>query len=133
MASIHKEIAINAEPARVWAAIRDVGAVHRRLAPGYVADVRLEEDVRIVAFSDGRVIREIIVGIDDTACRLAYAAVGVAERKHHNASMQVFPMGDGASRVVWITDILPDEAAAQIAANMEKGLAAAKTHLERAD
>jgi hypothetical protein len=133
MASIHKEIAINAEPARVWAAIRDVGAVHRRLAPGYVADVRLEEDVRIVAFSDGRVIREIIVGIDDTACRLAYAAVGVAERKHHNASMQVFPMGDGASRVVWITDILPDEAAGQIAVNMEKGLAAAKTHLERAD
>jgi Polyketide cyclase / dehydrase and lipid transport len=133
MASIHKEIEINAEPARVWAAIRDVGAVHRRLAPGYVVDVRLEEDVRIVSFGDGRVIREAIVGIDDTACRLAYAAVGVAERKHHNASLQVFPMGDGASRVVWITDILPDEAAGQIAANMEKGLAAVKTHLERAD
>jgi Polyketide cyclase / dehydrase and lipid transport len=133
MASIHKEIEINAEPARVWAAIRDVGAVHRRLAPGYVVDVRLEEDVRIVSFGDGRVIREIIVGIDDTACRLAYAAVGVAERKHHNASLQVFPMGDDASRVVWITDILPDETAGQIAANMEKGLAAVKTHLERAD
>src|SRR3954463_6702758 len=38
MASIHKDIPIDAEPAQVWAAVRDFGAVHRRLAPGFVLD-----------------------------------------------------------------------------------------------
>jgi len=38
MASIRKEILIDAPPEDVWAAVRDVGAVHRRLAPGFVVD-----------------------------------------------------------------------------------------------
>lgn len=131
MASIYKEIVIDAAPEQVWDAIRDVGAVHERLAPDFVAGVRMEGGARIVTFVDGRVIRELIVGLDDAARRLAYAAVGVAERKHHNASFQVFAGGDGKSRVVWITDVLPDDAAVVLAANMEKGLAATKRHLER--
>ncbi len=38
MASIRREISIAADPAEVWDAIRDVGAVHRRVAPGFVTD-----------------------------------------------------------------------------------------------
>src|SRR5882762_30789 len=38
MASIRKEIVIEASPKRVWDAVRDVGAVHERLAPGFVVD-----------------------------------------------------------------------------------------------
>ena len=38
MASIHKEITINADPADVWAAVRGVGAAHTRLVPGLVVD-----------------------------------------------------------------------------------------------
>jgi len=60
------------------------------LAPDFVVDVRMEGDVRVVTFADGRVVPERIVGIDNTKRRMAYAAVGVPERKHHNASFQVF-------------------------------------------
>ncbi len=34
MASIHQEIVIEASPEHVWDAVRDVGAIHERLAPG---------------------------------------------------------------------------------------------------
>ncbi len=89
MASIHKEILIQARPQDVWAAIRDVGAVHQRLAPGFVIDARLDGDARIVTFADGAVVRELLVDIDDEARRVAYAAIG-GRTTHHNASMQVF-------------------------------------------
>ena len=39
MASIRREIVIEARPADVWDAIRDVGAVHTRLAPGFVTTI----------------------------------------------------------------------------------------------
>ena len=41
MASIHKEIHIAAAPEAAWAALRDVGALHTRLVPGFVTDTRL--------------------------------------------------------------------------------------------
>ena len=34
MASIRKEILIEASTEHVWAAVRDVGALHQRLVPG---------------------------------------------------------------------------------------------------
>ncbi len=40
MASIHKDIPLDARPDDVWAAVRDFGAVHRRLVPGFVLDTR---------------------------------------------------------------------------------------------
>ena len=132
MVSIYREIDILVDPEHVWDAIRDVGAVHTRLAPGFVADVRMEGDVRIVTFVSGRVVPERIVGIDDANRRMAYAAVGVPERKHHNAAFQVFDNGQGGSRLVWITDVLPDTLADAFAENMEKGLAATKHQLEQA-
>jgi hypothetical protein len=131
MATIYREITIDVSPERLWAAVRDIGAADKRLAPGFVVDVQLEDDARVVTFADGRVIRELIVGIDDATQRLAYAAVGVPERKHHNASMQVFSEGEKSSRLVWITDVLPDEIAGPFSINMEKGLAATKQHLEQ--
>ena len=42
MASIHREIAIEARPEAVWDAVRDVGAIHERLAPGFVVNTVLE-------------------------------------------------------------------------------------------
>jgi Polyketide cyclase / dehydrase and lipid transport len=90
MASIYREVVIAVSAERVWSVIRDVGAVHTRMAPGFVADVRMEGDVRIVTFINGRVVPERIIGIDDANRRLAYASVGVPERQHHNASFQVF-------------------------------------------
>ena len=39
MASIHKDIPINAPAHETWDAVRDFGAVHTRLAPGFVTDI----------------------------------------------------------------------------------------------
>ena len=65
MATIRKELTLNASPAQVWDVIRDVGAVHRRLAPGFVTDTRLEEGARIVTFANGVVARELIVSVEE--------------------------------------------------------------------
>jgi carbon monoxide dehydrogenase subunit G len=129
MASIHKEILIKARPEDVWAAIRDVGAVHQRLAPGFVIDTRLDGDARIVTFANGAVVRELLVDIDDEARRFAYAAVG-GRTSHHNASMQVFAQGENHSRLVWITDLLPNEVAPVIQELVERGAATIKQTLE---
>jgi carbon monoxide dehydrogenase subunit G len=130
MASICKEVLIDAHPDEVWAAVRDVGAVHQRLAEGFVVDTRLDGDARVVTFANGLVVRELIVDVDDTARRLAYAAVG-GRATHHNASMQVFADGQGRTRLVWITDVLPNEVAGPIGALVEQGARAMKQTIER--
>lgn len=129
MASIQREVLIQADPETVWDALSDVGALHRRLAPGFVTDVRLEEGARVVTFGNGLVARELIVDIDDKARRLVWSVVG-GRMTHHNASAQVLPDGEGGSRFVWIADLLPHELAPGIAELMEQGLAVIKRTLE---
>ena len=131
MASIRREIVIEASPERIWDAVRDVGAVHERLAPGFVVDTRLQAGARVVTFANGLVARELIVDVDDEARRLAWAVVGSPRLTHHNASLQVFDDGDRGSRVVWIADLLPNEIGGTIAAMMDEGLGAMKKTLER--
>jgi carbon monoxide dehydrogenase subunit G len=132
MASIRREIRIATRPEKVWDAVRDIGNIHKRLVPGFVADCRMEgEDARIVTFGNGLVVKEIIVDLDDSSRRLCWTAK--SERMtHHNASMQIFADGDGA-RAVWIADLLPNEVAPAIGAMIEQGMGAMKKTLERAD
>ena len=119
MASIHKEILIEARAEEVWAAVRDFGAVHQRLAPGFVVDAHLDGDARIVTFANGTVARELLVDCDDRRRRLVYAVV--SERvKQHSASVQVFADGEARSRLVWTVDVLPNEIAAYMDAQMDK-------------
>ena len=129
MASIRKEILIDVRPADVWGAVRDVGAVHERLARGFVIGCRLDGDARVVNFANGMVLRELIVDIDDQARRFSYAAVG-GRLSHHNASMQVFGDGEAGSRLVWITDLLPNEFAGLISELQDQGVSAMKRTLE---
>lgn len=130
MASIHKEIVINAPAEKVWDAVRDVGAVHRRLAPGLVTDVQMEgEEARLVTFANGRVVRELIVDIDDKARRLAYAPVGGLAR-HHHSSIQIQPEGTGRCRLIWITDVLPGDVVKLIMPLIEQGSVIMKRTLE---
>ena len=70
MASICQEVVIEARPDQVWAALRDWGALHRRLAPGFVTDTRLDGADRIVTFAGGLVVREVLVALDDERRRL---------------------------------------------------------------
>jgi len=131
MASIRKEILIEAPPEKVWDAIRDVGALHERLVPGFVIDTRLEEGARIVTFGNGMVARELIVDLDDAARRLVWAVVGSPRLTHHNASVQVFADGERRSRVVWVADVLPNEIAGYMAGLLDQGLGVMKKTLER--
>ena len=123
MASIYKDIPIAAPAAVVWDAVRDFGALHTRLVPGFVTDVRLDGGARIVTFANGNVVRERLVDCDDARQRLAYA-VASERMTQHNASVQVVSDGAGRCRVIWITDVLPNEIASYIEAQMELGAAA---------
>lgn len=120
MATIRRELLINASPQAVWEVIRDVGAVHRRLAPGFVTDTRLEEGARVVTFANGLVARELIVSVEEDARRLVWSVVG-GRATHHNSSFQVFPGTNEGTRLVWITDVLPDTVAAPLGAMIEEG------------
>jgi len=128
MSSIRKEITTSAPSDRVWDAIRDIGALHTRLVPGFVVDTRLEPGARVVTFANGVQVREPIVAVDEQARRLVWGAQG-SDLKHYNASVQVFPEDNG-SRVVWIADFLPDEAAGKIGPMMEAGMAAMKKAMD---
>ena len=131
MASVRNEIPLDARAEDVWDAVRDIGALHSRLVPGFVVDTKLEPDARIVTFANGMVVRELIVDLDDKARRLVWSAVG-GRLRHHNASAQVFAEGDARSRLVWIADLLPDELAGDIRGMIEQGaLAMQKTFAKR--
>jgi Polyketide cyclase / dehydrase and lipid transport len=131
MASIRKEMRLDAAPETVWNAIRDVGSVHRSLAAGFVTDCRLEDAgaARVVTFANGLIARELIVDIDDGARRLVWAVVE-GRPKHHNASLQVFAEAGKSSRIVWIADLLPNDLAEAIAGMMEQGMRAIERTLE---
>ena len=130
MASIRKEISTRASSDAAWAAVRDIGALHTRLVPGFVVDTRLEGGERIVTFGNGMVIREPIVAIDDEARRLVWSAIG-GRLTHYNSSAQVLEGPSGDTRVVWTADFLPHDAAEFIGGMMEQGMAAMKLTLDR--
>jgi hypothetical protein len=132
MASIRREISIAAPPERVWDALRDFGAVHRRLVPGFLLDARTDGRDRVVTFFNGSVLRERLVDRDVDARRLVWWILpGPLGFEHHNGSAQVFADGD-ASRFVWTTDVLPDELAERLAPMIERGLDVIKQTLESA-
>jgi hypothetical protein len=130
MASVRREIVTKASIDDVWSAIRDVGALHTRLVPGFVTDTKLEGTVRIVTFGNGMVVREPIVTVDDQERRLVWSAEG-GITKYYNASVQVLANDDGSSKVVWIADFLPDSAATAISSAIDTGMAVMRNTLDR--
>ena len=113
----------------MWDAIRDIGALHTRLVPGFVIQTRLEPGARIVTFANGATVREPIVTVDEEARRLVWSVEGL-RTTHYNSAVQVF-QDQGVTCVVWIADFLPDDVAAEIEAAMEAGARAMKTALDR--
>ena len=73
MASIRKEIQIDAPPEKVWDAVRDFGALHERLVPGFVTDCRMDGKDWIVTFASGAVVREVLIDLDNEQGRLVAA------------------------------------------------------------
>jgi hypothetical protein len=130
MASVRRQIITKARIDDVWSAIRDVGALHTRLVPGFVIDTKLEDAVRIVTFANGMIVREPIVTVDDHEKRLVWSAEG-GITQHYNASVQVSANDDGSSKVVWIADFLPDSVATAISSAIDTGMEAMKKTLDR--
>lgn len=120
MALIRKERSIDAPAEQVWGALRDWGAIHQRLVPGFVTDAQLDGDDRIVTFFNDATVREVLVSLDEEERRLAWSVVD-GPYTHHNGVAQVFDEGGGC-RFVWTADLLPDEAAAPTAEMMEQGI-----------
>jgi hypothetical protein len=129
MASIHKQVLIDARPEDVWSAVRDWGALHERLVPGFAVDTRLDGDDRIVTFFNGAVVRELLIDRDDETRRLVWSVVD-GPYTHHNASAQVFCDGEHNTRFVWIADLLPHNLADHTDALMEQGTSVIKKTLE---
>ena len=128
MATIHKTLPLAAPAAAVWDAMRDYGAVHERVAQGFVTATRLEEGARVVTFANGLVAREVLVSVDDDARRLVYSAAD-GRLAHHNGAFQVSDEGGGC-RVSWTADLLPDEMAPMVSAMMDDGVAAMRRTFE---
>lgn len=129
MASIRKEITIDARPDDVWDALRDWGALHERLVPGFVVDARLEGTDRVITLFDDTVLRERFVGVDEEARRLVWTIVE-GPYAHHNSSAQVTANGPVSTSFVWTADVLPDEVAGHTAELMERGIGVIKRTLE---
>jgi hypothetical protein len=131
MASIHKDIPIDASASDAWDAVRDFGALHTRLVPGFVRDTKRDGEARIVSFANGTVARELLVDCDDARKRLVYAVI--SDRvKQHSASVQVIADSEARCRIVWIVDVLPHEIAPYIDGQMDLAAQAMQKALARA-
>jgi Polyketide cyclase / dehydrase and lipid transport len=130
MASIRSELKTRAKPSEVWSAIRDIGALHTRLVPGFVADTKLEPGARVVTFANGVTLREPIVTLDDEARRLVWTHDG-GRARHYNGALQVSELGDGMTSVVWTADFLPDDIGGYMSKAIEAGMAAMQRTLDR--
>ena len=131
MASIRKEIAMSYGASRVWDAMRDFLAVHERVAPGFVTGNAPENGARVLTFANGAVFREWLVSCDDEQRRLVYA-IAQPPFTTYSAAVQILDTGDGASRVAWTVDFLPNELAGRVDSQMDAALAVMKPTLERA-
>jgi hypothetical protein len=129
MASIHREFTVAADPNIVWSAIQDVGAIHQRLAKGFVVDTQFEDDVRTVTFRNGVVVKERILGVDSQHRRMAYTILS-DKLEHHSAAFQVFAQANGRTRIVWTADILPHEMEKYLSGMTDRAIEAMKGTLE---
>jgi polyketide cyclase/dehydrase/lipid transport protein len=131
MATLRKQIAVDSGAANVWSAIRDFSQVHTRVAPGFLTRLEMDKGDRVLTFFNGLEARERLVTVDDEQCRLVYSLVE-GRPTHYNAAVQVFPEGDGRSRVIWTIDVLPNELGPTIGGMMEHALPIMKKTLETA-
>jgi hypothetical protein len=129
MGTIRKEVLTLASVEQAWDAVRDVGALHTRLVPGFVVDTRVEPGARVVTFANGAVVREVIVTCDDDERRLVWTAEGKLTT-HYNSAAEVGVDASGHTVVRWTSDFLPDSAREQLDAMMTAGARAMKLALD---
>jgi Polyketide cyclase / dehydrase and lipid transport len=131
MATVKKSVTIAKSAAEIWNAVSDAGQLHTRVAPGMVTNTTLEDggEVRIVTFGNGMVLKEYMISNDAETTRLAWSAES-DQWTHHNASLEIFAIGEGQSEVVWTADVLPHSAGVLMEQFLTAGLGAMKAHME---
>jgi hypothetical protein len=131
VATVRKESIIDVPVEQAWDALADWGALHERVAVGFVTDLQIDAGDRVITMFNGAVVRERLVTLDERERRLVWSIVG-DPYEHHNASAQVRAENAARTRFVWTADFLPDELATTMDALMERGTAAVRSTLERA-
>lgn len=103
---VEKTVTIKADPAKVWAIVKDFGNIHG-WHPG-VASTKVEkkgEDTfRTLTFKDGGHVYEKLRGIDDASMKIKYEIIeGTLPLTDYNAVMTV-EKGDkaGETKVTWM-------------------------------
>jgi hypothetical protein len=132
MASIIREIIVDAAPEKVWGIVGDFVNGPMLTSPGFYRDCKLEgDDVRAMTFADGNIARERLVARDETTRRIVWSWMD-EQVLHDNTSMQVFAEDDGRTRLVWIHDTLPDKLGAWVASAMDQSMPLIKRSIESA-
>ena len=103
---VEKEIVIKAEPAKVWAIVKDFGNM-QKWHPAVASDKLETKDgvtYRTLTLKGGGTILEKLRSADDADMKLKYEIVeGVLPVTDYNATMTVKPgPGAGESTVVWM-------------------------------
>ena len=129
MATITRELLIDASPDAVWERMSDVGALNQLI--DFVGDVTLDSDRRYCDLGGEGELDELIGSVDPDRKRFVYSIrKSPFGFEHHSASWQAFADDDGGTRLVWVTDFKPDAAAPALehviyqgAASIERALA----------
>ena len=129
MATNRRELLLDIPADKAWAAVRDFGQVHTRVAPGFLTDVKMDGGDRVVTFFNGLVARERLVTLDDADKRFVYTIVE-GRASHYAAAVQILADGPAKSRLVWTIDFLPNELAPALAGMIDHALPFMKRTLE---
>ena len=65
MATNRRDVPLAIPAGKAWAALRDFGQVHTKVAPGFLTALKMDQGDRIVTCFNGLVARERLVTLDD--------------------------------------------------------------------
>jgi hypothetical protein len=129
MASIYRELHLDAGIDEVWSRFADVGAVNQLI--DFLGPVTVDGDQRSCSLGEQGKLDELIVTVDDAHRRLVYSIrQSPFGFTHHSASWQVTKDGD-RTRFVWISDIKPDAAAPALEQAVDQAADAIRRHFAR--
>ena len=108
---VEKSVVIKADPAKVWAIVKDWGGLHKWLPPVATTKVETKKDengetatYRLLTLKGGGTIYEKLRSIDDTDMKIKYEIVeGALPVADYNAYMTVKAgPGAGETTVTWV-------------------------------
>ncbi len=127
MASVRYDIRINRPADDVWAVVSDSPRIHEWFDG--IDAVEVGDGTRTITLSMGISLGETIVTNDDALRRFQYSIVEGLPNARHLGTIDVLEDGEGASRVIYGTDVA-DELAPIVGPATEAGLKGLKAFVE---